>query len=127
MRISDWSSDVCSSDFEERDHSEDDQDQKLVAQGKFDQAIQHGAPPVSGRRESMTMPFSHLCLEDLRLQGECALDHHLVARLQAFKDDGAIADPLAGTPGPRLTRAVGIVATNPDLVPPELQHGSDSN
>src|SRR3546814_5489677 len=35
----------------ERDHSEDDQDQKLVAQGKFDQAIQHGAPPVSRSEE----------------------------------------------------------------------------
>src|SRR3546814_11086547 len=75
----------------------------------------------------MTMPFSHLCLEDLRLQGECALDHHLVARLQAFKDDGAIADHLAGTHRHRLKRAVGIVATKHDLVASELQHGIGSD
>ena len=94
---------------QEGHHGEDDQDQELVAQGEFDQAIQHGAPPRSATRASMTMTFSQLRLEHLGLEHVGALHDHPVADDQAVGDDGVVADHRTGANRHGRQGAIGLL------------------
>src|SRR3546814_11345579 len=61
MRISDWSSDVCSSDLHEKSHADSEEERKTTGELAYIKSRRHSVAHIFGTIRTGEGQFLHLC------------------------------------------------------------------
>src|SRR3546814_6612435 len=108
MRISDWSSDVCSSDLADRDDAQDDRDGDDVL-GVLSHGMYLLEPDAQARHETGIVDVIALATAKVCGAAVCALPGHADVRRELAADLVAQAQASLGRAQARADAAAGVV------------------